>query len=356
MKNSNNISTRTILPSYRIPSDEQSSPIPLPTPTTPKLHARTAFAFQIPTHDDRITLFTKFSNDGVFFAGEKLTCSFTFVPPGYQTLVPAAPAQQPPASKVQGDEEEAVRKEKASDIQKRLPASPEVKTEEGGLLSWFWPFSTASSPTSPVAENSSPMMPEDDRAQKTSIVDSQEMLNGDGVTENVIDSSKPSNVGIDENPLKIPPSVYQGNDCSLALAFVQLVGYLSYDPSLVKLPPDTEQTRLMLGAAGGAGVSLSEIHNFILESKSVPVLLSSPSVLFANLDLGGHKEPPKKRCFEFEAILPPVVPPSHRGRAFRIQYRLILGIQKSIYDKPHFIHLPFRVFGLVHGNDYFVHG
>ena len=57
----------------------------------------------------------------------------------------------------------------------------------------------------------------------------------------------------------------------------------------------------------------------------------------------------QKRTFNFETILPPNLPPSHRGRAMRIQYRLILGIQKSIYEKPHLIHLPFRVFGIVDG-------
>jgi hypothetical protein len=57
----------------------------------------------------------------------------------------------------------------------------------------------------------------------------------------------------------------------------------------------------------------------------------------------------------FEAILPENLPPTYRGRMVRISYKLILGIQKTIYDKPYFIQLPFRVFNAVTGNFLFLY-
>ena len=141
---------------------------------------------------------------------------------------------------------------------------------------------------------------------------------------------------------------------NIALAFVQLVGYMSYDPSFMSLPEETLATRDLLKPSNGGGLSLSEMNDFITNSKAIPVLVSKPTIIFANLDLvsaplNGRKRP-RKRTFNFEAVLPPLLPPTHRGRACRVQYRLIIGIQKSIYDKPNFIHLPFRVFSYIHEN------
>eukprot|EP00158_Paraphelidium_tribonemae_P004573 Partr_v1_DN26840_c2_g1_i1_m40521 putative RGP1 retrograde golgi transport homolog (S. cerevisiae) len=392
---------------------------------------------------ERITLLTKFTNDAVFFAGEKLSCTFTFVPPGYNpyhlTPVFASPAlpksqassapvvpeipsyddlknrrqlqetkqqQQDRKPKVEtepvGDQEdEGEQLAKASDIQRRIteheiePAKSQ-STGGGGILSWFWPFGSSggSSPVENAASSPSKSLPsprEQDELEMVhqvidvvpspvdKIVESEasahyqspllsnitplpesvgtppsQHIFSDTISRERVNRSDsaafPPMTGTASSVFEVSGGSKDSNEFNIALAFVQIVGYLAYDPALVRLPAESESTRELLKPAGGGGMQLADMHQFILDTKAIPVLVSSPTILFANMNLRSRNGDFVKRTFNFEAILPPILPPTHRGRACRIQYRMIIGLQKNIYDSPHFIHLPFRVFSLVQNN------
>jgi hypothetical protein len=90
------------------------------------------------------------------------------------------------------------------------------------------------------------------------------------------------------------------------------------------------------------GGYLTDDTNKIDYAKNVPIIMTSPSVLFGSLELPTSGD---KKEFVYEMILPASLPPSYvKGRAVRITYKLVLGVQKNVMDKPHLINLYFRVF------------
>jgi hypothetical protein len=53
---------------------------------------------------------------------------------------------------------------------------------------------------------------------------------------------------------------------------------------------------------------------------------------------------------QFQLKLPDTLPPTHRGKAIRFFYRLVIGVQHGDPHRPsHIIHVPFRVFNRVRG-------
>lgn len=121
----------------------------------------------------------------------------------------------------------------------------------------------------------------------------------------------------------------------ISLAFVQLIGLLSVDNTHVKV----KRSPKVKMEGGGY---LTDDSNRIDYAKNVPIIMTSPSVLFGSLELPSSGD---KKEFVYEMILPASLPPSYvKGRAVRITYKLVLGVQKNVMDKPHLINLYFRVF------------
>lgn len=87
----------------------------------------------------------------------------------------------------------------------------------------------------------------------------------------------------------------------------------------------------------------------VSSSRSIPLLSTSQSLLFVDLRLA----PGEERSYSFSFTLPSGLPASHKGKAIKISYNLIIGTQRpSGSNEPqrvNRINIPFRVFNGVDG-------
>lgn len=167
---------------------------------------------------------------------------------------------------------------------------------------------------------------------------------------------------------------------SLMMGYAQIQGSFTLDGSLINLGPfEAVKRRSVLGGQGGGvigienskrnsgllrnfgwagwgnsigellgGAELSSIKEMrgVAGSKSIPLLSTPQSVLFVDLQLG----PGESRTFEYSFKLPKGLPPTHRGKAIKITYSLVIGTQRpgGAKDKQvKSVDIPFRVLGSV---------
>ncbi|KAL5340755.1 Rgp1-domain-containing protein [Aspergillus crustosus] len=87
----------------------------------------------------------------------------------------------------------------------------------------------------------------------------------------------------------------------------------------------------------------------VSSSKSVPLLSTPQSLLFVDLRLA----PGEEQSFTFAFTLPSGLPASHKGKAIKISYNLVIGTQRpSGNNEPQRVNrisIPFRVFSGVNG-------
>lgn len=87
----------------------------------------------------------------------------------------------------------------------------------------------------------------------------------------------------------------------------------------------------------------------VSSSKSIPLLSTSQSLLFVDLRLA----PGEEQSYSFSFTLPSGLPASHKGKAIKISYNLVIGTQRpSGPNEPqrvNRINVPFRVFSGVNG-------
>ncbi|KAL2759414.1 hypothetical protein ACRALDRAFT_1074286 [Sodiomyces alcalophilus JCM 7366] len=105
-----------------------------------------------------------------------------------------------------------------------------------------------------------------------------------------------------------------------------------------------------LGDLLGAG-ELSTIKDMrgIAKSKSIPLLSTPQSILFVDLQLA----PGESRVFEYSFRLPKGLPPTHRGKAIKIAYTLVIGTQRAggtREQQVRTVEIPFRVLGSVNSH------
>ncbi|KAI9880700.1 MAG: hypothetical protein M1830_001333 [Pleopsidium flavum] len=171
---------------------------------------------------------------------------------------------------------------------------------------------------------------------------------------------------------------------ALMMGYAQVVGSFTLDGSLVNQAPFEEVKRKgVLGGEGGGGVvgleksksnsglfralgwgsigesiggllgdkELSSIKEMreIANSRSVPLLSTPKSILCVNLQLA----PGETKSYSYSFRLPRGLPPSHKGKAIKISYHLVLGTQRANKSKEkrsvHHVNFPFRVLGTVNG-------
>lgn len=167
---------------------------------------------------------------------------------------------------------------------------------------------------------------------------------------------------------------------ALMMGYAQVQGSFTLDGSLVSLAPFEEVKRKAVVGGQGGGVigletskresgfmrgfgwgsfansigellgtgELSTIKEMrgIASSKSVPLLSTPQSILFVDLTLG----PGESKAFEYSFRLPKGLPPTHRGKAMKISYTLVIGIQRpggSKEQQVKSVEIPFRVLGSV---------
>jgi hypothetical protein len=167
---------------------------------------------------------------------------------------------------------------------------------------------------------------------------------------------------------------------TLMMGYAQIHGSFTLDGSLVNQAPFEEVKRKgVLGGQGGgvvgvetskrdsgllrgfgwgtigeslggllSGGELSSIKDMrgIASSKSVPLLSTPQSILFVDLRLA----PGESRSYSYTFRLPRGLPPSHRGKAIKIMYNLVIGTQRPGGTKEQqvrSVEVPFRILGSV---------
>ncbi|KAF7594070.1 hypothetical protein BBP40_010207 [Aspergillus hancockii] len=87
----------------------------------------------------------------------------------------------------------------------------------------------------------------------------------------------------------------------------------------------------------------------VTSSRSIPLLSTSQSLLFVDLRLA----PGEEQSYSFAFTLPRGLPASHKGKAIKISYNLVIGTQRpSVRNEPQRVNritIPFRVFSGVNG-------
>ncbi|KAI2632050.1 Rgp1-domain-containing protein [Hypoxylon sp. NC1633] len=170
---------------------------------------------------------------------------------------------------------------------------------------------------------------------------------------------------------------------SLMMGYAQVQGSFTLDGSLINLGPfEAVKRKAVLGGQGGGvigvensrrtsgllnGFGWGSLGNSIGEllgggelssmkqmrgvagSKSIPLLSTPQSILFVDLQLG----PGESRTYEYAFKLPKGLPPTHRGKAMKISYSLVIGTQRPGGTKEQQVRsvdIPFRVLGSVNSH------
>jgi hypothetical protein len=100
--------------------------------------------------------------------------------------------------------------------------------------------------------------------------------------------------------------------------------------------------------SGGELSSIKEMRG-IASSRSVPLLSTPQSILFVDLRLA----PGETRIYKYSFKLPRGLPPTHRGKAIKISYKLVIGTQRPGGAKEQqvkSVEVPFRVLGSVNNH------
>lgn len=97
---------------------------------------------------------------------------------------------------------------------------------------------------------------------------------------------------------------------------------------------------------GGGELSTIKEMRGVANSKAIPLLSTPQSILFVDLKLA----PGQSRTYEYSFRLPKGLPPSHKGKAVKIAYNLVIGTQRAGGAREQHvrsIEAPFRVLGSV---------
>jgi hypothetical protein len=100
------------------------------------------------------------------------------------------------------------------------------------------------------------------------------------------------------------------------------------------------------GFLGGGELSSIKDMRGIASSRSIPLLSTPQSILFVDLRLS----PGESKSYKYAFKLPRGLPPSHRGKAIKISYKLVIGTQRPGGAKEQqvkSVEVPFRVLGSV---------
>ncbi|PQK08311.1 hypothetical protein BB8028_0001g03880 [Beauveria bassiana] len=178
--------------------------------------------------------------------------------------------------------------------------------------------------------------------------------------------------GLPPSSNKIPESIMMG--------YAQVQGSFSLDGSLISLGQfDEVKKKGVVGGRGSGVVGLDQnrrdsglLRSFgwgaissslgdllgsnelstmkemrgAANSKAVPLLSTPQSILFVDMQLA----PGESRSFEYTLRLPRGLPPSHKGKALKISYSLVIGTQRAggtREQQVRSVEIPFRVLGSV---------
>ncbi|KAM3075232.1 Golgi membrane exchange factor (Ric1p-Rgp1p) subunit [Clarireedia jacksonii] len=167
---------------------------------------------------------------------------------------------------------------------------------------------------------------------------------------------------------------------TLMMGYAQIHGSFTLDPSLISQAPFEEVKRKgIVGGHGGGVIGLepnkrdsgllrtfgwgtlgesiggllggSELSTMkdmrgMANSRSIPLLSTPQSILFVDLRLA----PGESRSYKYSFKLPRGLPPSHRGKAIKTSYKLVIGVQRpggAREQQLRSVEIPFRLLGSV---------
>jgi len=100
------------------------------------------------------------------------------------------------------------------------------------------------------------------------------------------------------------------------------------------------------GLLGGGELSSIKDMRGIASSRSIPLISTPQSILFVDLRLA----PGESKSYKYSFKLPRGLPPTHRGKAIKISYKLVIGTQRPGGAKEQqvkSVEVPFRILGSV---------
>ncbi|RYP56368.1 hypothetical protein DL771_011924 [Monosporascus sp. 5C6A] len=170
---------------------------------------------------------------------------------------------------------------------------------------------------------------------------------------------------------------------ALMMGYAQVQGSFTLDGSLINLGPfEAVKRKAVLGGQGGGVIGLESskrssglLQNFgwgalsssigellgggelssikelrgAASSRSIPLLSTPQSILFVDLQLS----PGESKTYEYMFKLPKGLPPTHKGKAMKISYSLVIGTQRpggTREQQVHSVSVPFRVLGSVNSH------
>ncbi|KAK7948199.1 uncharacterized protein PG986_009085 [Apiospora aurea] len=170
---------------------------------------------------------------------------------------------------------------------------------------------------------------------------------------------------------------------ALMMGYAQVQGSFTLDGSLIELAPfEQVKRKAVLGGQGGGviGIDTPKRDSGLLKSlgwgswsssigellgagelssmkdmrgaassKSIPLLSTPQTILFVDLNLA----PGESRTYEYTFRLPKGLPPTHRGKAIKISYSVVIGTQRpggTREQQVKSVEIPFRVLGSVNSH------
>ena len=110
------------------------------------------------------------------------------------------------------------------------------------------------------------------------------------------------------------------------------------------------------GLLGGNDLSSIKDSRGSTSSRSIPILSTPQSVLFVDLRLA----PGESKSYMYSHPLPKGIPPTHKGRAMKVSYNLVVGTQRAAdARRQHQVQqsdIPFRVLTSVDGKPWCIEG
>ena len=104
------------------------------------------------------------------------------------------------------------------------------------------------------------------------------------------------------------------------------------------------------GLLGGGDISSTKEMRHVTTSRAIPLLSTPQSLLFVDLQL----VPGAEKSFSFKYTIPAGLPSSHRGKALKVVYNLVIGVQGAPGEKDvqavRQVNIPIRVFSGVHSD------
>ncbi|KAL8706808.1 MAG: hypothetical protein Q9201_000179 [Fulgogasparrea decipioides] len=182
----------------------------------------------------------------------------------------------------------------------------------------------------------------------------------------------------------LAPSKSRQQPQTLIMGYSTIVGQFSLDASLVNTSTfDEVKKKGVIGNQGGGGVVRAEsarhqsgllgsfgwsalgesLGGFLgsnevssikettktNNSKWIPLVSTPQSLLFVDLSL----EPGQKKSYSYSFRLPAGIPPSYRGKAVKVSYNIVIGVQRPTRSTERHtvrqLEFPFRVFPSVNG-------